>query len=91
MGKISLTLQSQTNLYVLTECISLNFEKERYTPYTKVSGIFVCNINPTDIHKLRITLDGMGIHYGLVDSLEIYKEKGIGYVKFTSRGFSMGL
>ena len=75
----------------LSQCINLHFEKERYTPYTTASGIFVCDKNIDYISKIRVFLDEKGVHYGPVDSFERYTEGGIGYVKFSSRGFSMGL
>ncbi|MBQ8883097.1 MAG: hypothetical protein IJ031_00665 [Oscillospiraceae bacterium] len=91
MASLTLTLYSKTTTHTLTKCVNLQFEKERYTPYTKASGVFVCEETPDEIYKMRITLDSVGIHYGPVDSFEFYKEKGISYVKFSSRGFSMGL
>lgn len=91
MASLSLTLYSASNSYTLTKCVSFKYEKERYTPYTTASGIFVCDVSPEEVYKVKILLDSNGIHYGPVDSYEFFKEKGILYVKFSSRGFSMGL
>ena len=91
MANVTLYLHSATKVYSLTKCVSLSYEKERYTPYTTASGIFVCTQTPEEIYKLSIVVDGVSIHYGPVDSYEFYREKGLSLVRFSSRGFSMGL
>ena len=82
---------SSAATYSLDKCISLRYEKERYTPYTTASGIFVCETPLADISKVKLYIDGYPVHYGPVDSYEFYSEGGISYVKFASRVFSMGL
>lgn len=93
MSSASLTLYANENgkSFTVSKCVSLHFEKERYTPYTTASGVFICEQELDYISKLRLFLDGKGVHYGPVDSFERYVEGGISYIKFSSRGFSMGL
>lgn len=83
--------KDETEGYQLSDCVNLRFEKERYTPYTTASGVFVCGIKIPFISKVRLYIDGSPVHYGPVDSFEFFTENGISYVKFSSRGFSMGL
>lgn len=93
MTSVSITLYSNENdtSFTLSKCVNLHFEKERYTPYTTATGIFVCEFDTDFISKVRIFLNEKGVHYGPIDSFEHYKEGGISYIKFSSRGFSMGL
>lgn len=69
----------------------MRFEKERYTPYTTVSGVFICEEEMGEIGSVRVFLDGGVIHYGPVDSFESYVSGNIRYASFTSHGFSMAL
>lgn len=77
--------------YSLWDCVSFVFEKERYTPYTNISAVFIGKLNVPYASKVRLFLNGKGVHYGPVDRYEQYVENGVSYIKFSSRGFSMGL
>lgn len=84
--------KTQESFTDFEKCVTLRFEKERYTPYSTLSCIFVNDGNFSGYaYKARLSIDGASIHYGPVDSFECYLENGISYVKLTSRGFSMGL
>lgn len=73
------------------DCVNFSFEKERYTPYTTVSGVFVCASGISSISKVRLYINDKAVHYGPVDKYEYFTEGGVSYIKFSSRGFSMGL
>ncbi len=77
--------------YLVDKCVSFTFEKERYTPFTSVSGIFVCKADVPFVSKVRFYINNACVHYGPVDKYEYFTEGGITYAKFSSRGFSMGL
>lgn len=81
----------ENKTYIANECINFSYEKERYTPYTTVSGLFVCKYELPVVAKVRLYINGNAVHYGLVDKYEYFTESGVTYIKFSSRGFSMGL
>ena len=77
----------------LDDCIAFRFEKERYTPYTKLSGEWYCpsNANIGEIMLFQLTVNGSVIHQGYPTSSEITKKDGRVVLKFTSFGYSAAL
>lgn len=82
---------TDTSSFNVDKCVSLSFQKERYTPYSYVSGVFITDENLPYMAKIRLFLNNVAVHYGPVDKYEFFTEGGVNYVKFSSRGFSMGL
>lgn len=75
--------------YDFTNCISFYFVKEVYTPYTLFEGTFVMpSTVPHDINRVAFYIDNKNIHFGIVDSIDFYKEKGNAYIRIKSKSFT---
>lgn len=76
----------------LTDCLHFCFEKERYTPYTRLEAVFSGEISADFLPmNARFSLDGQNLHLGAVDTLRMEKNGGTARVHLTSRGFSAQL
>lgn len=95
MDKVTLKLfLTDSSELTLTQCVNFRFEKERYTPYTAVSGLFVCPYSPDkvgEVKKVAVKINTKDVHSGPVDTFRVYRSGGIDYLSFSSRGFSMAL
>ena len=74
-------------------CINFRFEKERYTPYTKLSGEWYCpkNFNIAEVVAVMLNIDGVMIHYGYPTGIEIIKRDGRTVLKVSSVGYTAAL
>ena len=73
------------------ECISFRLQKERYTPYSQISGVFLCRNLIGEVMHVTAQIDGKTVHFGTVDRFEMAENQKGRYVSFSSRGFSLGL
>ena len=71
--------------------INLTYTKERYTPYTKVTGTVVTDDNLSDIMIINLKLGQRIVHTGIVDTLESEYRNGKRCVSFSSRGYTCAL
>lgn len=75
----------------VSEILKLTFEKERYTPYTKLTVSFVSGSENSEIISVKAICDTKTIHYGPVDTCETILRNGCRITTIVSRGFSGGL
>lgn len=74
-----------------TDIISLRFVKERYTPYTQLSGRVAIDTEINDIKSIMLKAGSEVTHFGPPDRFEWeIKEKRF-IISFTSRGYSCAL
>ncbi len=93
MTSLSLGIRYARGGVRLEDCVSVRFEKERYTPYTSLSGEWLCpqNVSMAEVYSLMFYADNVLLHYGPPDLVEFYKKDGMTAIKVKSRGFSQGL
>lgn len=89
---MSLIVTSTSGTYVLDDCISMRFEKERYTPYTLLEGQwYATSITPSEIISVSLTLGGKGIHYGYPALAQFINKDGKQILKLRSKGYTDAL
>ena len=72
MNDITLKLTSVSDeIYETKKCLSFRFEKEVYTPYSVLSGIFFTECDVMNISDVEFYIDGKLIHKGFVDIIEL--------------------
>lgn len=72
--------------------IDLHYTKERYTPYTMVSGRAMVPLPPENMIKaVSLFDDNTLMHYGLPDEAQWTYKNGCGILSFSSKGFSAAL
>ncbi len=93
MTEFRLAVRYQRAAVQLYDCVSFRFAKERYTPYTTLSGEWYCpeNMNMSEIMTLIFYADGAIIHNGFPASAQILKKDGRTALRITSYGYSMAL
>lgn len=87
---MQLMLRYSSQVVTLTNCISLRFEKERYTPYTELSGQWYCpsNIRIGEIITVILNIDGTVRHNGYPTGVELLKKDGRTVIRISSRGYT---
>lgn len=75
----------------ITDIISLNFTKERYTPYTKLSGKVWFESAPEEIKGIVLSGPDGALHVGIADSVSYQRSEGKTIVSFSSRGYTCAL
>jgi len=75
----------------ITDCISFNFYKERYTPYSEFYGSFLLNGDFVDIIDIEVYLNNILVHKGLVDKCEIRVSSKGKILTLASKGYSSAL
>lgn len=76
----------------LTDCVSFRFVRERYTPYTQLTAVFLTDTHTfADPASAQLQLDGTVLHFGLIDTMETIEQGGKILLKLSSRGFSSQL
>ncbi|MBZ4671149.1 MAG: hypothetical protein PWQ76_534 [Clostridiales bacterium] len=68
-----------------THCLSLKYEKERYTPYSSFSGTFMLDLPIGEVFDAELYINGNFIHKGIVDTLQTEEKSGFKTLKITSR------
>lgn len=89
-----LTVRYSRSTANLTDCcISFRYEKERYTPYTTLSGEWYCpeNINLAEITTVMFYVDNKQVHNGYPADIEITKRDGRTVLKLSSKSYSSAL
>lgn len=80
-----------SSTYVTTNIITLKFTKERYTPYTLLTGKVWLNCVADEVQSISLNVDSVPIHFGIPDSLEYEFSKGRHIYSFSSRGYTSAL
>lgn len=75
--------------------LSFRFEKDAYTPYTRLSAVFSTESTvftpvglPWEYKNIAFYVDSKDVHYGVIDSLKIIRENGMEKGIVQSRGFT---
>ncbi|MGN0633577.1 MAG: hypothetical protein ACI4JW_06870 [Oscillospiraceae bacterium] len=76
-------------IVTLERAVSFRFVKERYTPYSQLSGVFIGEVEPQEIKQVTFYLNGKVVHSGMADSVICEKSGGKRLVRIKSYGFSM--
>ena len=66
-----------------------SFVKERYTPYTLLSGIFIGRCVPAEVTAVKLYIGSKIIHHGTADSVVCEYSHGVWRIRLRSLGFSM--
>jgi hypothetical protein len=78
----------ERDYYDEENCVRFKLVKEAYTPYSYFDGLFV--IEKKDLEKvsrIQFIWNDQRIHDGLVDSLDVYTDSGITYMRIISKSF----
>lgn len=73
------------------DIVSLRFVKERYTPYTQLTGKVAINTEVYDIKSIMLKAGDKVTHFGPPDRFEWEIKENRYIVSFTSRGYSCAL
>lgn len=73
----------------LTKAVNFCFKKERFTPYTEFSGVFIGKCSARSVTEVIFTYDEKTIHCGSADSVECELKNGQWMTKIRSFGFTM--
>ena len=88
---LSVSIKGINSRKVFSNCLSFNFKKERYTPYSTFSGRFLINFTFNEIVDVEVRVNNTLIHKGVVDVCKKTKTAK-GYILFiSSRGYSLSL
>ena len=89
MNDITLKLTSLSGeVYETEKSLSFRFEKEVYTPYSVLSGIFFTDCDVMNISDVEFYIDKKLIHKGFVDSIEESETPDGKMLSVSSRGYS---
>ncbi|MEG0614352.1 MAG: hypothetical protein RR540_01240 [Oscillospiraceae bacterium] len=92
MSSVVLKSTETSNVQNLfANCISFDFIKEIYTPYTSLKAEFRLSdrdIPPKNPKDIELLLDEKLVHKGIVDKLEVRNNFGEKTLSLTSRGYS---
>ncbi len=80
-----------SNTYSTTNIIALKFTKERYTPYTLLTGKVWLSCVADEVQSISLSVDNVPIHFGIPDSLEHEFSNGRHIYSFSSRGYTSAL
>lgn len=89
----TLIVQTADTAIVLSDCISLRFEKERYSCCTKLSGKWSCeDYSFEDTVNIMLILSGSVVHFGPPSKgCEVIFENGRRILKVNSKGYTQAL
>lgn len=88
--KITLRLYNTDSGYKeYHDCITFSYEKERYTPYTKLSAVFYGEIDPENIASAAFYLDDKLKHLGTPDKIVCRRKDGARTFSILSYGYTM--
>ena len=91
MFSLEFSVNGQSNIFT-GSIVDIRFTKERYTPYTTLSGRAMLTSPPQGMIKAVSLFDGDTLmHYGLPDKAEWTYKNGCGIISFSSKGFSAAL
>lgn len=89
MTSIKALLHKASGDIELTEAVSFDYVRERYTPYTFFAGVFKGSCIPEEIRSVHFYCGGKAVHYGIADSIVCERKNGASLIRIKSYGFSM--
>lgn len=88
---LSVAVYGYNSKKVFDNCLSFNFIKERYTPYSVFSGSFLINDLSGEIIDVEVKINNVLVHKGVVDTCKkTMSSKGM-VMSITSRGYTVSL
>ena len=88
---LSVSIKDSKDRLTFADCLSFNYIKERYTPYSVFSGSFLINETFGEIVDVEVTVNNTLIHKGVVDICKkTISSKGM-VLYISSRGYSLSL
>ena len=88
----SLVVQSQDNVYILNDCLSFRFEKDRYGVCTKLTGKWYCNNEDfSDVISLSLIIGDKMLHVGYPAGCQTLYENGRRVLSVNSKGYTQAL
>lgn len=94
MPTIRLMVRFATSMIYLDNCcISMRFEKERYTPYTELHGQWYCpaGIQIGEIVSVMLYINNNVLHYGYPSDIELLQKDGRTVLSISSVGYTAAL
>lgn len=81
----------ETERVILDKCLSINFLKERYTPYSIFKGSFYTPEFLGEIVDIEVTVNGKLIHKGVIDRCEQKQLPSHRVITLSSKGYTFSL
>ena len=91
MIETSILIFGQQSRFVLSDCLSFNFFKERYTPYSRFTGRFILSENLGEIVDVEVRINNTLVHKGYADTVEIKTTSQGKVLIISSKGYSCAL
>ncbi len=93
MPSLKLTVRYASKLVNLTDCLSFRLTKDRYTPYTELSGRWYCpsDMAENEVFMVIFYIDNVIRHYGYPTDIRITRENGRTILSVASRSHASAL
>lgn len=78
-----------SNYTTCRDVISIYFNKERYTPFTFVSGKFLSDKKHEDAYEIICYIENKIVHHGLLEAVERKFVNGRWLISFRSRSYTL--
>ncbi len=88
---ISVLERGKTVRRIISQCVSIYFSKERYTPYSFFRGSFYTTESFSEIFEIEVAINGVLVHKGVIDTCEVKELSSQKLLNITSRGYSFAL
>lgn len=90
MNRLQLTVHRTADAVVAGKCLSLVLEREIYTPYDALDGVFLTDegTDYSDAVYVELSWLGQSIFIGLADRVEKYQRGGVWFLRVQSRTFT---
>lgn len=91
MTAVVLSAQFAGGIFDLTECLSFRLERDRFTPYTRLTGQWFLPdeaVEPGPCFSLYLTIDGQVVHSGFPVMTRVIESERRKIFKVSSYGYS---
>lgn len=89
MNKMTLTLRSDERMVAETECLAVSLEYEAYTPYARLTAVFLSQgVDYGTVNAVMLSYGHSQVFLGIADSICQYQREGRTFVKVQSRSFT---
>ncbi len=89
--EFSILEKGETERKNLGDCLSFNFTKERYTPYSSFYGRFLLSQEIGEIIDVEVRISGVLVHKGLIDKTRISQKSDGKILSIYSRSYTSAL
>lgn len=90
MSGLVLRVQTGETYFEVSRCISLALEREIYTPYEALSGLFCidADFDVTNVTQLELFWNGNSIFLGIADQVVTFRRGGVWFLRIHSKTFT---